>query len=179
MLIVPTTIAWKNAARPTIRPTPAPTAAASVATLGSGPPLIATQPHATTRPTNCVQNVHCTVPMRREFVPPRKSLAPPVSDDPSASSGPNTRYTQSWLVTKPAAGYCSSPKRRHIHAEIAGRFPGLGASVAVTPPPSGPSNARPVGPALIPGAASPCVAASKRDPSGRLDVLVNDAEING
>jgi hypothetical protein len=37
-----------------------------------------------------VQNIHCNVPMRREFVPPRKSLAPPVSDDPSARAGPNT-----------------------------------------------------------------------------------------
>jgi len=90
MLIVPTTIAWKNASRPSIRPRLAATAAAIVAIPGSGSPLSATQPAAKANPISCVKNIHRTGPITREFVPPRKSLAPPRSDEASAGAEPVT-----------------------------------------------------------------------------------------
>src|SRR3984893_18564195 len=91
MLIVPTTIAWKNAARPIVIPRPAPAAATTAAAGGNGSALIATHPPASTTAITWVQKMNCSVPTRRDVVPPRKSATPKLNDDPRAKAGPNTR----------------------------------------------------------------------------------------
>ena len=103
MLIVPTTIAWKNAPRPTVIPRPAPAAATTVATGGTGSALIATQPPASTTAISCVKKMNCNVPIRRAVVPPRKSATPMPKDDPSAKGGPNITPTVSRYETLPLA----------------------------------------------------------------------------